>query len=95
MAGHLVRALYGTASNVKSSQPRRGIVEPLRVSCEMYDGFLYQLCGFGGNRFHSLEAGDDLGLLVQGKSHQGSLNPFQSLNGPLAVLGCSNRMEVF
>jgi len=30
MADHFVRALYGTASNMKASQPRRGIVELLR-----------------------------------------------------------------
>ena len=53
----------------------------------MHDGFLDQLCGVGRNRFHSLEAGDDLRLLVQGKSHQGDLNPFKILNGSLAVLG--------
>ena len=95
MADHLIRALNGTASNMEAAPPRRGIVEPPRVPGEMHDGFLYQLSGFVGNRFHSLQAGDDLGLLIQGKAHQASVNPFEGLNAPLAVLGCSNGMEVF
>ncbi len=94
VADHLVGALYGTTADVKASQLGRSIIEPPGVFCEMHDRFLYQLCRFRRGCFHFLESGDDMAFLLQGKSHQGGLDPFQSLIGSLAVLSCSQRVKV-